>query len=168
MLSLTPEALTAWRALQTAIAGPLGLRLYELLTLAAARGLGSSACLLAHGRKALKFMTEEKLIRLARNHHAADLFASEMVMMGLAFRLSADASTMNNDDSQSLRDAGFSDAEIVDVALTAAARNYFSKTLQVLAVDVDVPPGLSQELQDALLKPLGFVRSSFGLTPGRC
>lgn len=154
VLGLNPEALAAWRALQAAIAGPLGLRRYELVTLAAARGLESGACLLAHGKKALKFMTEEELIRLARNHHAADLSAAEVAMMDFAFRLSTDASAMNDGDSQTLRDAGFSDREIVDIALAAAARNYFSKALQALAVDVDVPPGLSRELQDALLAPL--------------
>lgn len=74
-------------------------------------------------------------------------------MMDFAFRLSTGASAMNESDSQSLRDAGFSDREIVDIALAAAARNYFSKALQALAVDVDVPPGLSRELQDALLSP---------------
>lgn len=155
VLGLNPEALTAWRALQAAIVSSLGLRRYELVTLAAARGLESSACLLAHGKKALKFMTEEQLIRLARNHHTANLSAAEVAMMDFAFRLSTDASAMTDGDSQSLRDAGFSDTEIVDVALAAAARNYFSKALQALAVDVDVPPDLSQELQDALLAPLG-------------
>ena len=153
VLGLNPEALAAWRGLQAAIAGPLGLRRYELVTLAAARGLESNACLLAHGKKALKFMTEEELIRLARNHHTADLSASEVVMMDFAFRLCTDAKSMTAGDSQSLRDAGFSDREIVDIALAAAARNYFSKALQALAVDVDIPPGLSQELQNALLAP---------------
>jgi uncharacterized peroxidase-related enzyme len=151
VLALNPEALAAWRVLQAAIAGSLGLRRYELVTLAAARGLESSACLLAHGKKALNFMTEEQLIRLARNHHTAQLSAAEVAMMDFAFRLSTDASTMTDGDSQSLRDNGFSDKEIVDIALAAAARNYFSKALQALAVDVDVPPGLSQELQDVLL-----------------
>lgn len=74
-------------------------------------------------------------------------------MMDFAFRLSTDAKSMTAGDSQSLRDAGFSDREIVDIALAAAARNYFSKALQALAVDVDIPPGLSQELQNALLAP---------------
>ena len=130
----------------------MGLHRYELATLAAARGLESSACLLAHGKQVLKFMTEGELIRLARNHHTGDLSAPEVVMMDFAFRLSADARSMTAGDSQSLRDAGFSDREIVDIAL-AAARKFFSKALQALAVDVDIPPGLSQDLQDALRSP---------------
>jgi hypothetical protein len=50
-----------------------------------------------------------------------------------------------------LRDAGFSDREIVDITLAAAARNYFSRAIQALAVGVQVPPGLSDRLHDALL-----------------
>jgi alkylhydroperoxidase family enzyme len=58
---------------------------------------------------------------------------------------------MTETDSMRLRDAGFSDREIVDITLAAAARNYFSRAIQALAVDVQVPPGLSDRLRDALL-----------------
>lgn len=153
-MAVNPEALAAWRALQAAIAGSLGLRRYELVTLAAARGLGSTACLLAHGKKALKFLTEDELIRVAHDHRTAGLPREEVAMMDFAIKLSTSSATMDDGDSQSLRDAGFGDREIVDIALAAAARNYFSRALQALAVDVDVPPGLGRELQDALLAPL--------------
>lgn len=154
-MALNPEALFAWRALQTAIAGSLGLRRYELVTLAAARGIGSAACLLAHGKKALKFMPEDQLERVARDYRTAGLPADEVAMMDFAIKLSTGSAAMDDGDSQSLRDAGFSDREIVDIALAAAARNYFSRALHALAVDVDVPPGLGPELQDALLAPVG-------------
>ncbi|WP_113718475.1 carboxymuconolactone decarboxylase family protein [Arthrobacter dokdonensis] len=153
-MAVNPEALAAWRALQAAIAGSLGVRRYELVTLAAARGLGSTACLLAHGKKALNFMTEDELIRVAHDYRTAGLPREEVAMMDFAVKLSTSSATMDDGDSQSLRDAGFSDREIVDIALAAAARNYFSRALQALAVDVDVPPGLGRELQDALLAPL--------------
>ncbi|MCU6481253.1 carboxymuconolactone decarboxylase family protein [Arthrobacter sp. A2-55] len=154
-MALNPEALAAWRALQAAIAGSLGVRRYELVTLAAARGLGSAACLLAHGLKALKFMPAEQLERVARDYRTAGLPAGEVAMMDFALKLSTASATMDDADSQSLRDAGFSDREIVDIALAAAARNYFSRALHALAVDVDVPAGLAPGLQDALLAPVG-------------
>ena len=50
---------------------------------------------------------------------------------------------MTDADSQALRDQGFSDRQIVDIALAAGARNYFSRTLQALAVPVEDVPGLS-------------------------
>jgi len=49
------------------------------------------------------------------------------------------------------RDLGFTDREIVDIALAAAARNYYSRAIQALAVDVEVPPQLSPQLRDALV-----------------
>lgn len=69
-------------------------------------------------------------------------------------KLSGDAAAMTDDDARQLRDLGFSDREIADVTLAAAARNFFSRSLLALAVDLDVPEGLSQDLQDALLAPL--------------
>jgi alkylhydroperoxidase family enzyme len=44
-----PEVYAAWRALVTAVSGNLDTRTYELATLAAARRLRSSYCMLAHG-----------------------------------------------------------------------------------------------------------------------
>jgi alkylhydroperoxidase family enzyme len=58
---------------------------------------------------------------------------------------------MTEADAQRLRDAGFSDDEIVDIAIAAAARNFYSRALHALGVPVDVPPDLSPALRDALL-----------------
>ena len=55
---------------------------------------------------------------------------------------------------QALRDHGFTDRQIVDIALAAAVRNYFSRALQALAVPVEEVPGLSPRLAAALLSPV--------------
>ena len=75
-------------------------------------------------------------------------------MMDFAVKLSTDSAAMEEADSRRLRDLGFSDREIVDITLAAAARNYLSRILQALAVDVDLPPNLSEEMRGALLDPL--------------
>lgn len=154
VMGLRPEAYAAWRALQQAIAGSLGQRRYELVTLAAAQALGSRACLLAHVNKSLGFMGEEQLVRLMRNYHDAGLSATEVAMMDFAAKVSRNAASMDDADSLSLRRAGFSDTEIVDVTLAAAARNYFSKALQALAVEADVPPGLGSAILSAVNETL--------------
>ena len=74
--------------------------------------------------------------------------------MRFAEKLSTDAAAMTDADSQSLRDHGFTDRQIVDIALAAGARNFFSRTLQALAVPVEDVPGLSPELTAALLSPV--------------
>lgn len=153
-LAVNPEAFAAWRTMQGAIAGSLGLRRFELVTLAAALALRSRHCRLAHGTKCLKMMDEGELLRIARDYHDAGLSEAEVAMMEFAEKLSTDSAAMTDADSQRLRELGFGDREIVDIALAAAARNYLSRVLQALAVDVDVPPGLTEALRRALLDPL--------------
>jgi uncharacterized peroxidase-related enzyme len=150
-MCVNPEAYQAWTALVRAIVAQLGKRRFELVTLAAAKGIHSDACRLAHGRKSLSLFDEEQLFRIAADYHDADLSEAEVAMMEFAERIGSDSGSMSEADSLRLREVGFSDREIVDITLAAAARNFFSRSLQALAVDVDVPPGLSDRLQHALL-----------------
>lgn len=153
-ISLNPEAYMAWESLTQAISSSLGLRRYELVTLAAAQAIGSTHCRLAHGRKMLTIMTEAELLPIARDFHHAGLSSAEVAMMDYAVKLSTDAAAMTDSDAQALRDEGFTDREIADITLAAAARNFFSRALLALNVDLDVPAGLSEELQSALLEAM--------------
>ncbi|HEY2542251.1 MAG TPA: hypothetical protein VGH92_04295, partial [Gaiellaceae bacterium] len=54
-------------------------------------------------------------------------------------------------DLQRLRDLGLTDAEIMDVALAAAARCFFSKTLDALGV---LPDATFAELEPGLREAL--------------
>lgn len=154
-MAINPEAHAAFEALIRAIVPSIGVRTYELATLGAARALRSQHCLLAHGRKSLKagVFDEEALERVARDYRSADLDEADLAVMEFAERMSTDAATMSDDDTRRLREVGFSDRQIVDIALAAGARNYFSRTLQALAVPLDDVPGLSPALIDALLAP---------------
>jgi uncharacterized peroxidase-related enzyme len=153
VMANNPAAVRAFENLIRAAIRTMDLRRYELVTLAAAQSIGSQACRLAHGRKALKAIDERELIRIARDFHDAGLSEAEVAMMEFAQKLSRDSASMTDDDALRLRELGFSDDEIVDIALAAAARNFYSRTLHALAVPVDVPPDLSDELRDALLSP---------------
>ena len=154
VMAVNPEAERAWEALASAIAAQLGVRRYELVTLAAARGARSLHCRLAHGAKTLPLIAEEQLVRIATDHHDADLTEAEVAMMDFAEKVSTDAASMTDADSLRLREVGFSDREIVDITLAAAARNYYSRAVQALAVDVDVPPTLPAALREALVAGL--------------
>ena len=150
-LSLNPEAYLAWEELIGAIAGPMDTRRYELITLAAARGAASAHCLLAHGRKSLRYFDEDTLVAIANDYRSAPLTDAEKTMMDFAERVSRDAAGMTDADSLRLRDAGFSDREIVDIALAAAARNFYSRAVQALAVELEPPADISDRLRDALM-----------------
>ena len=155
-MAMNPEAHQAFEALIHAIVPSIGVRTYELATLAAARVIPSPHCLLAHGRKTLRAeaLTEDQLERVARDYETAGLDDADVAVMRFAEKLSRDAGAMTDADSQALRDHGFSDRQIVDIALAAGARNYFSRSLQALAVPVDDVPGLSPAMREALLSPI--------------
>ena len=150
VMATNPEAVRAFEQLIRAVAGPMDKRRYELITLAAAGAIGSQACRAAHSRKSLKYMDEAEIAAVLRDFHDAGLTEAEVAMMEFAQKLSRDSASMTDADSERLRELGFDDREIVDIALAAAARNYYSRALHALAVDVDVPPDLSPALRAAL------------------
>ncbi|WKK72387.1 carboxymuconolactone decarboxylase family protein [Rathayibacter oskolensis] len=154
VLALNPEALLAWDGLSRAITARMDRRRYELVTLAAARGARSAHCLLAHGRVASSWIPEEQLLRIARDYRDAGLTPAEVAMMAFAERVSRDAADMTEADSIRLREAGFTDREIVDIALAAAARNFYSRAVQALAVEVEPPGDMSDALRAALVEGL--------------
>ena len=111
----------------------MDLRRYELATLAAARRLRSSYCCLAHGT-VLHERFGEPVLAIARDHRAAGLDEVDVAVMDLAERVVDDATSIGDDDLQPLRELGLSETEIMDVVLAAAARCFFSKTLDALGV----------------------------------
>ena len=163
-MAVNPDAHQAFEALIRAVLPSIGLRTYELATLGAARALGSEHCLLAHGRKSLRagLLDEDQLAGLVRDGTDAGLSEADAQVVRYAERLSTDAAAMTDADTQRLRDVGFTDRQIVDITLAAGARNFFSRSLQALAVPVDEVPGLSPSLASALRDPRGATRVSGG------
>lgn len=93
-------------------------------------------------------------MRIAADYHDAGLSPAEVAMMAYAERVGRDSDRMTDADSLTLRQHGFSDREILDITLAAAARNYYSRAIQALAVEIDVPEDIGPELRDALLRGL--------------
>ena len=147
-----PEVYRAWRALLRSITANMDERRYELATVAAARRLRSSYCMLAHGKVlADRFLTEGEVEALARAQPAESLDDVDRAVMELADKVAGDATSVTREDVDRLRTHGLSDAEIVDVVLAAAARCFFSKTLDGLGVEPDAAHrGLPPSLRDAL------------------
>jgi alkylhydroperoxidase family enzyme len=145
-----PEVYAAWASLNGAIKAGMDPRRYELATLAAALRLRSSYCSLAHGA-VLQGRFGEPVANVARDRRAAGLAPVDVAVMDLAERLVDDATSIGADDLQELRDLGLSETEIMDVVLAAAARCFFSKTLDALGVLPDASyRELDPELRDAL------------------
>jgi uncharacterized peroxidase-related enzyme len=150
--SLRPDVYAAWLQLGAAIRANMDLRRYELATIAAARRIRSSYCMLAHGSVLVdKFMEPARVRALADDFENADLDPVDLAVMVLADKVAADATSVTGDDVERLRQLGCSDEEIVDVVLAAALRCFFSKTLDGLGVQADARySGLELGLRDAL------------------
>lgn len=152
LFSHRPQVMAAWAQLHGSIRGNMDLRRYELVTLAAARALRSSYCMLAHGSVLRqKFYSAEQLEQIARDYRTADLTAAEVAMMAYAEQIARDATAITQEDIDALREHGFSDAEIFDIATTATARCFFSKTLDALGAQPDeIYMGLEEDLRNTL------------------
>ncbi len=146
-----PEVYAAWTQLNGAIKAEMDLRRYELATLAAARRLRSSYCCLAHGL-VLQRQFDEPVAEIARDRHAAGLDEVDVAVMDLAERVVDDATSIGESDLQALRELGLAESEIMDVVLAAAARCFFSKTLDALGVLPDASySDLDADLRAALV-----------------
>jgi uncharacterized peroxidase-related enzyme len=152
IFSHRPAVMAAWSGLLASIRGNLDSRRYELITLAAARALRSSYCMLAHGSVLReRFYSAAQLAAIADDRAASGLSAAEVAMMAFAEQVARDASAVTEADVQALRAHGFADAEIFDVAAAAAARCFFSKLLDALGAEPDAAyEGLESELRRRL------------------
>jgi alkylhydroperoxidase family enzyme len=147
VFALRPDVLRAWQGLNESIKATADLRRHELATLAAARRLRSSYCCLAHGKVlAEQFYDYETVPRLPEGLDDAD-----RAVMAFAGRVVDDATSITQVDVDELRGHGLTDAEIVDVVLAAAARCFFSKTLDALGAQPDAAYAeLPAAMRDAL------------------
>ena len=89
LFSHRPQVMAAWGQLLGSITRPMDKRRYELITLAAARALTSSYCMLAHGSVLLQFYAGEQLEQIANDYRAADLTPAEIGMMAFAEQIRA-------------------------------------------------------------------------------
>ncbi len=130
-----PEVWSAWRQLIGAIRGNMDRRLYELATLAAATALKSSYCSLAHGKALTEFYPPQDVADLAAD--PSTLPPREEEVMRFAAQVATDASAISAEDVAALRRHAFTDAEIFDLAATAAARCFFAKLTDALGARPD-------------------------------
>jgi uncharacterized peroxidase-related enzyme len=136
-----PDVYAAWRQLNGAIKANMDLRRYELATVAAARQLRSSYCMLAHG----SVLAREELLgpdaTLAAvadpASPAAGLDEVDVAVMELASKVAHDAGAVTQADVDRLRGLGLADAEVFDVIAAAAARCFFSSALDALGAQPD-------------------------------
>jgi uncharacterized peroxidase-related enzyme len=141
IFSLRPEILARWGQLQAEIRRHMEPRRFELVTLAAALELRSTACALAFGSKLTKYFATDDVRTLALDGTSDALSDQERALVAFARKVTRDASSVTADDVESLRRHGLTDPEIVDLAAAIAGRAFFTKLLDALGVEPDAPLG---------------------------
>jgi uncharacterized peroxidase-related enzyme len=147
-----PRVNAAWKQLSAAIQAEMDPRRYELATLAAARRLGSSYCMLAHGKIVAERFHDAATVRaIAADHRSAGLDPVDVAVMDLAEKVADDASAVTQEDIDRLRALGLSDADVFDVVAASAVRCFYSKALDALGALPDaayraLDPSLREQL----------------------
>jgi len=153
-----PEVLARWGRLLAEIKRPMDRRRFELVTFVAALELRNTACSLAHGNALRPFFDDEQITAIAAGRVDGVLDAGEQAMVRYARQVARDASRVTPEQVAALRVHGFADAEVFDIAATAAGRAFFTKMLDALGVEADSTfLGIDEELRNALTvgRPIG-------------
>ena len=143
-----PEVYQAWQALNGAIKASMDPVRYEVATVAAAAELGSSYCSLAHGEVLARQVGEAEAVRAATGRPSEVVHAA---VADLARKVVTAPATVSAEDLEDLRAAGFTDTDVLDVVLAAAARSFFSSVLEAVGAEPDpVYAELPADLRTAL------------------
>lgn len=106
--------------------GPSGLDKLEreMIAVAVSSANGCWYCQVAHGAQ-VRLLSGNPLLgeALVMNWREADLTPAQCAMVAFALKLTRDSANVGPDDRQALRDAGYSEADIWDIAAIAAFFN---------------------------------------------
>ena len=147
-----PEVMASFNQFLASIRDNMDLRRYELVTLAAAKEMKNSYCMLAHGSVVLReFHDAEELTKIANDPETAPLSEEDKAIMAFAAKVVRDASSTTEVDVEVLRAHGLSDAEIFDITAAASARCFMSKVNDATGTLPDeLYNSLDPALKDAL------------------
>ncbi len=135
-----PEVMERWGRMLAAIKRPADPRRFELISFAVAHELHHSSCSLAHGNALAKIIGKDAVIAIARGQDSELLTDAERAMMRFARRIAQDASKITATEVAALKEVhGFRDEEIFDIAAMAAGRCFFTKVLDALGSEPDLP-----------------------------
>jgi len=144
LLANSPAALQGYTSLQGALGRTLDLKTRERIALAVAQVNACDYCLSAHtylGQNLAKLGAEE--IALNRRGHSADARADAVVNFAAA--VARERGHVADGDIEAVRQAGFSDAQIVEV-VALVAENSFTNFLNAVArTEIDFPVVLAAE-----------------------
>jgi len=106
----------------------LSPRDWRIITLIAAREVRSTYCSMVYGKQLIADLgSKEMVLAVQRDFRSAGLPPRDVAMLIYAEKVARDASQVAPADVDALRTAGFTDANISDIALCAAFRCFIGR-----------------------------------------
>ena len=138
VISASPAALQGFVSNNGALAKTLDVKTRERIALAVAQVNGCDYCLSAHtylGLNLAKLTPEE----VAANRQGRSGDAQADAAVRFAVKVVGERGHVSDADVQAVRDAGYTDAQIVEI-VAVAAENIFTNLLNIVAAtDIDFP-----------------------------
>ncbi len=144
VLSLSPAALQGLLGLTGALGKALDLKTRERIAIAIAQSNDCDYCLSAHSYIALNLAKIDAAeIALARKGASADPRTNAAVVFAL--KINEERGKVSDADVQTVKAAGFTDAQIVEI-IALVAENIFTNLLNIVAdTEIDFPVVLTAE-----------------------
>lgn len=136
-LSLKPDALKAiWKLVPTISSGgsSIGPRKEELVAVAISSMNRNRYCLNGHGER-LKLIAPDVAELVATDWHQAELSASETALLRFCEKAVARDEPMVEDDIDALRQAGYTDEQVLEIVLMIALRQFCNTIGDTLGVE---------------------------------
>ncbi len=139
LISSSPAALEGYVALSSALGkGALQAATRERIALAVAEENGCSYCLSAHsylGRNLAKLDDDE----ITANRHGLSTDSKAVAAVRFAVKLVRERGHVSEDDVRAVRDAGYDDAQIVEIVLHVALNTWTNYINVAGATEIDFP-----------------------------
>jgi uncharacterized peroxidase-related enzyme len=142
MWSLRPEALAAYLAFKKTVffgGTTLGRVREELLAVVLARLGRCSFCAVTHGeflREALG-ADHARVLEIARDYRHAGLDPADVAMLDFAVKVTEAADRITAEDVEGLRRAGFDEAQVLDIVLVSAYRNFMNRVVNAAGLELE-------------------------------
>lgn len=146
VMANSPAALNAYTAFQAGLSKSLDVKTRERIALAVAQVNGCDYCLSAHtylGLNLAKISQEE--ITLNRKGKSGDAKAD--VAVGFAAKVAKERGHVADADITAVRNAGFTDAQLVEIIALVAENSFTNFLNEVAKTDIDFPIVLAGDLK---------------------
>ncbi|MFZ2108324.1 MAG: carboxymuconolactone decarboxylase family protein [Roseiarcus sp.] len=131
LVALSPAALQGYLGSSGALSKALDVRTRERIALAVAQVNGCDYCLSAHSYLGLNLAKIDEA-EIALNRKGASSDAKANVAVAFAAKITQARGKVSDADLQAVKDAGFTDAQIVEI-VAIVAENVFTNLLNIVA-----------------------------------